>query len=104
PWPRRCRAVRDRAAARRVSLLLHNAHVVAMDDEGSEYDDGWVLIGSGLVEAVGGTIPPEAAERVDLGGSVVTPGLVNTHHHLYQTLTRARAPQARLLTVAAELH
>jgi cytosine/adenosine deaminase-related metal-dependent hydrolase len=87
-----------------VSLLLHNAHVVAMDDEGSEYDDGWVLIASGLVEAVGGSIPPEAAERVDLGGAVVTPGLVNTHHHLYQTLTRARAQQADLFTWLRELY
>ena len=37
-------------------------------------------------------------ERVDLGGAVVTPGLVNTHHHLYQTLTRARAQEADLFT------
>src|SRR5205814_533294 len=39
---------------------------------------------------------PDGAE--DLGGAVVTPGLVNTHHHLYQTLTRARAQQADLFT------
>ena len=35
---------------------------------------------------------------LDLGGAVVTPGLVNTHHHLYQTLTRARAQEADLFT------
>jgi cytosine/adenosine deaminase-related metal-dependent hydrolase len=87
-----------------VTLLLHNAHVVAMDDEGSEHDDGWVLIANGRVEAVGGSIPPDAAERVDLGGAVVTPGLVNTHHHLYQTLTRARAQQADLFTWLRELY
>jgi cytosine/adenosine deaminase-related metal-dependent hydrolase len=87
-----------------MSLLLHNAHVVAMDDEGSEYDDGWVLIANGSIDAVGGSIPPEAAERVDLGGAVVTPGLVNTHHHLYQTLTRARAQQADLFTWLRELY
>jgi cytosine/adenosine deaminase-related metal-dependent hydrolase len=87
-----------------VSLLLHNAHVVAMDDEGSEHDDGWVLIANGRIEAFGGSIPPDAAERVDLGGAVVTPGLVNTHHHLYQTLTRARAQQADLFTWLRELY
>jgi cytosine/adenosine deaminase-related metal-dependent hydrolase len=87
-----------------MSLLLHNAHVVAMDDEGSEHDDGWVLIANGRIEAVGGSIPPDAAERVDLGGAIVTPGLVNTHHHLYQTLTRARAQQADLFTWLRELY
>ncbi len=81
-----------------MSVLLGNAHVVTMDDAGSEHADGWVLIADGRVEAVGGGAPPEADERVDLGGAVVTPGLVNTHHHLYQTLTRARAQEADLFT------
>ena len=79
-------------------LLLKSAHVVTMDDAGSEHADGWVLVAHGRVEAVGGGTPPEADERVDLGGAVVTPGLVNTHHHLYQTLTRARAQEADLFT------
>jgi cytosine/adenosine deaminase-related metal-dependent hydrolase len=81
-----------------MSLLLKSAHVVTMDDAGSEHADGWVLVAHGRVEAVGGGTPPEADERVDLGGAVVTPGLVNTHHHLYQTLTRARAQEADLFT------
>jgi cytosine/adenosine deaminase-related metal-dependent hydrolase len=53
---------------------------------------------------VGGGAEPEAEERIDLGGAVVTPGLVNTHHHLYQTLTRARAQQADLFTWLRELY
>ena len=81
-----------------MSVLLSGAHVVTMDDAGSEHADGWVLVEEGRVEAVGGGAPPEADERVDLGGAVVTPGLVNTHHHLYQTLTRARAQEANLFT------
>jgi cytosine/adenosine deaminase-related metal-dependent hydrolase len=81
-----------------MSVLLGNAHVVTMDDADSEHADGWVLVADGRVEAVGGGAPPEADERVDLGGAVVTPGLVNTHHHLYQTLTRARAQEADLFT------
>jgi cytosine/adenosine deaminase-related metal-dependent hydrolase len=77
-------------------VLLTGAHVVTMDDDGTEHPDGWVLISDGRVASVGGGAPPTADERVDLGGAVVTPGLVNTHHHLYQTLTRARAQEATL--------
>jgi cytosine/adenosine deaminase-related metal-dependent hydrolase len=69
-----------------------------MDDAGTEHRDGWVLVEDGVVAGVGGGAPPEAAERVDAGRAVVTPGLVNTHHHLYQTLTRARAQEADLFT------
>src|SRR6266566_9439836 len=79
-------------------LLLSGAHVVTMDDAGTEYPDGWVLVVDGRVEAAGDGAPPPADERVELGGAVVTPGLVNTHHHLYQTLTRARAQEADLFT------
>jgi cytosine/adenosine deaminase-related metal-dependent hydrolase len=57
-----------------------------------------VLVEDGLVAATGGGAEPEADERDDLGGAVVTPGLVNTHHHLYQTLTRARVQEADLFT------
>ncbi|HST25311.1 MAG TPA: 8-oxoguanine deaminase [Gaiellaceae bacterium] len=85
-------------------LLLANAHVATMDDAGSEHESGWVLLSDGLVEAVGAGEPPEADERVDLDGALVTPGLVNTHHHLYQTLTRARAQQADLFTWLRELY
>ncbi|MGH2970981.1 MAG: 8-oxoguanine deaminase [Gaiellaceae bacterium] len=66
-----------------------------MDDAGTEHPDGWIHVENGVVAAVGGGAPP-AGEHVDLGGAVVTPGLVNTHHHLYQTLTRARAQEANL--------
>jgi cytosine/adenosine deaminase-related metal-dependent hydrolase len=76
-------------------VLLTGAHVVTMDDAGTEHPDGWVLVEDGRIASTGGGAPP-AGERVDLGGAVVTPGLVNTHHHLYQTLTRARAQEANL--------
>jgi cytosine/adenosine deaminase-related metal-dependent hydrolase len=81
-----------------MSTLLHHACLVTMDDAGTEHEDGWILIRDGLVEAVGDGEPPEADERIDLAGAVVTPGLVNTHHHLYQTLTRAQAQEADLFT------
>jgi cytosine/adenosine deaminase-related metal-dependent hydrolase len=81
-----------------VKRLFANAHVVVLDDGGTERESGWVLVEDGLVAATGGGAEPEADERDDLGGAVVTPGLVNTHHHLYQTLTRARVQEADLFT------
>ena len=86
------------------SRLYANAYVATMDDAGTELDGGWVLVRDGLVQAVGDGERPEAEETVDLGGALVTPGLVNTHHHLYQTLTRARAQEQNLFGWLRELY
>jgi 8-oxoguanine deaminase len=85
-------------------MLLQNGWICPMDDSGAEHEDGWVLVRDGLVEGVGGSAPPAAESVVDLGGAVVTPGLVNTHHHLFQTLTRARAQEATLFEWLRELY
>jgi cytosine/adenosine deaminase-related metal-dependent hydrolase len=77
-------------------MLLTNAHVVTMDDADTEYESGWILIEDGLVNQAGTGAKPAADEVQDLGGAVVTPGLVNTHHHLWQNLTRARAQDENL--------
>jgi cytosine/adenosine deaminase-related metal-dependent hydrolase len=79
-----------------VSTLLTNAHVVTMDDAGTEYENGWILFDEGMVKAAGAGPKPEADDVHDLTGAVVTPGLVNTHHHLWQNLTRARAQDENL--------
>jgi cytosine/adenosine deaminase-related metal-dependent hydrolase len=79
-----------------LSTLLTNAHVVTMDDAGTEYEGGWVLVDDGVVKDAGRGGRPEADDVQDLGGAVVTPGLVNTHHHLWQNLTRARAQDENL--------
>jgi cytosine/adenosine deaminase-related metal-dependent hydrolase len=73
-----------------------------MDAAGTEHARGWLAVEDGLITAVGDGEPPGPAE--DLGGALVTPGLVNTHHHLYQTLTRARAQEADLFTWLRELY
>ncbi|HUK96329.1 MAG TPA: 8-oxoguanine deaminase [Gaiellaceae bacterium] len=83
-------------------MILTNCLVVTMDDAGTEHERGWVSIENGLIAATGGGEPPAPGE--DLRGAIVTPGLVNTHHHLYQTLTRARAQQADLFTWLRELY
>jgi cytosine/adenosine deaminase-related metal-dependent hydrolase len=85
-----------------MSRVLTNALVVTMDDAGTEFAGGWIRIEDGFVAAVGGGDPPESGENLD--GAIVTPALVNTHHHLFQTLTRARAQQADLFGWLRELY
>lgn len=73
------------------TLLLRNATVVVtMDESRREIADGAVFIRDNVVEAVGlsADLPSEADRVIEADGKLVLPGLVNTHHHLYQTLTR----------------
>jgi cytosine/adenosine deaminase-related metal-dependent hydrolase len=77
-------------------MILGNAWIVTCDEAGTEHACGWLRFEDGLIAELGAGAAPAGAD--DLGGAVVTPGLVNTHHHLYQTLTRARAQQADLFT------
>jgi cytosine/adenosine deaminase-related metal-dependent hydrolase len=71
------------------TLLIRHADVLVTMD-GREIGDGALLARDGWIEQVGTTadLPDRADQVVDLRGHVVLPGLVNTHHHLYQTLTR----------------
>ncbi|CAB4656284.1 unannotated protein [freshwater metagenome] len=76
-------------------LLIHNALLVAtVDDTRREIPGGWIAVTDGFITAVGSSVDPlpEAKEIRDASGCLVTPGLINTHHHLYQNLTRAYPP------------
>lgn len=76
-------------------LLVTGAELlVTMDEERRELRGGWVAVTDGLVSAIGTSAdpPPAAARTLRADGCLVTPGLVNTHHHLYQNLTRAYPP------------
>ena len=68
--------------------------VATVDDDRRELEGGWVAITDGIVQAVGASADPAPdAERVlDASGCLVTPGLINTHHHIYQNLTRSFRP------------
>ena len=84
-----------------LTAIINADVVVTVDDARREIADGAVVFRDGAIAAVGGTaelavLIDEAAEIVDARGCVVTPGLVNTHHHLYQTLTRGLAVNASL--------
>jgi cytosine/adenosine deaminase-related metal-dependent hydrolase len=71
-------------------LLIRNADVVVtMDATRTELAGADVHVRGGVIEAVGAGLVAPGAEVIEAAGCVVTPGLVNTHHHLYQTLTRA---------------
>ncbi|MTI94150.1 MAG: 8-oxoguanine deaminase [Firmicutes bacterium] len=73
-----------------MSLLLKQAAViVTMDDERSELKDMDILIqGPAIVDIAPAITPPPGTEVIDARSKWVFPGLINTHHHLYQTLTR----------------
>src|SRR5512142_2855167 len=73
------------------SLLIRHAYVVTMDDHQREIPDGGLFVRDGFLQQIGPTqdLPETADEMLDLSGYLVLPGLINTHHHFYQTLTRA---------------
>jgi 8-oxoguanine deaminase len=79
----------------RADLLIHDAWLVAtVDPVRRELAGGWVAITDGFISGIGagGDARPDATESISAAGCLVTPGLVNTHHHLYQNLTRAYTP------------
>ena len=85
------------------TMLVRHADLLAtMDDEGHEYTDGGMYIEDNVIRQVGPTdaLPHHADTVIEAFGSVILPGLVNTHHHFYQTLTRnlPAAQDANLFT------
>ncbi|MCY3976540.1 MAG: 8-oxoguanine deaminase [Chloroflexi bacterium] len=82
------------------TILLKNIRCLAtMDDDERELTQAWILIRDRVIERVGmaDEAPPEDADRViDLSRHVVLPGLVNTHHHMFQSLTRVIAQEREL--------
>ncbi|PHM33110.1 8-oxoguanine deaminase [Xenorhabdus innexi] len=73
------------------TLLLKNADVVVtMDKDRREIKQGCIFIKGNTIVAVGteSEVPQTADRVIDLKGHIVIPGLINTHHHMYQTLTR----------------
>ena len=85
------------------TLLIHHAALLAtMDDADTRWEDGGLYIVDNVIQQVGPSdqLPQTADELIDARGMAILPGLVNTHHHFYQTLTRnlPAAQDANLFT------
>ncbi len=76
-----------------VDLLVRGGLLVATCDKARrELPGAWVAVTDGLISGVGTGPEPDARRTIDASGCLVTPGLINTHHHIYQNLTRSYAP------------
>ena len=88
--------------------VIEGCAISTVDAAGNEYESGHVVICGNRIVAVGeGSAPQEYtrdAERIDGGGCLATPGLVNCHHHLYQWATRGLAQEATLFEWLVELY
>ena len=85
-------------------IVIEGCAVATVDAAGTEYVDGHVVVDGDRIVAVGPGAFLGDAERVDGRGCLATPGLVNTHHHLYQWATRGLAQQADLFGWLTELY
>ena len=88
-------------------FVLAGCHVVTMDAGRAEYASGYVAVNGNRIAAAGpGAVPEEFehAQVIDAVGCLATPGLVNTHHHLYQWATRGRAVDSTLFQWLTELY
>jgi cytosine/adenosine deaminase-related metal-dependent hydrolase len=87
-------------------LVIEDAAIATVDPRGTEYQSGYLVVHDGWITSLGeGTAPNvDGAQRVDGRGCLLTPGLVNTHHHLYQWATRGYAQQATLFEWLTELY
>jgi cytosine/adenosine deaminase-related metal-dependent hydrolase len=88
-------------------MVLRGCHVLTLDPERHEYPDGYVVVdGTRITEVGPGPVPGRLAgsRQIEAAGCLATPGLVNTHHHLYQWATRGRAVDATLFGWLTELY
>jgi cytosine/adenosine deaminase-related metal-dependent hydrolase len=88
-------------------FILNDCHVLTLNPQRDEYPGGYIAVdGDQITELGPGPVPERLAgiTRVDASGCLAMPGLVNTHHHLYQWATRGRASDAPLFAWLTELY
>jgi 8-oxoguanine deaminase len=88
------------------SFVIEGCHVATLDDDGTEHETGYLIVDDGRISAVGAGAAPVGTTgiRIDASGCLATPGLVNCHHHLYQSLTRGLAQDANLFEWLEDLY
>jgi len=89
------------------TIVLNGCAVVTVDGERTEHDSGHIVVEGGRISAVAAGPAPAGlpgARYVDATGCLATPGLVNTHHHLYQWATRGLAVDSTLFGWLTELY
>ncbi|MFE0105922.1 8-oxoguanine deaminase [Streptomyces sp. NPDC059009] len=89
-------------------IVIENAAIATVDAHDTEYASGHVVVADNTIESIGAGPAPEGLEnvvrRVDATGHLVTPGLVNTHHHFYQWITRGLATDHNLFNWLVALY
>ncbi|MEU7489683.1 8-oxoguanine deaminase [Streptomyces sp. NPDC042319] len=95
----------DSAVAR---IIIENCAIATVDADDTEYASGHVVVAGNRIESVGAGAAPEGLDgvvrRVDGTGHLLTPGLVNTHHHFYQWITRGLATDHNLFNWLVALY
>ncbi|MGW3623064.1 8-oxoguanine deaminase [Streptomyces sp. NPDC000880] len=89
-------------------IVIENCAIATVDANDTEYASGHVVVAGNKIESVGAGKAPEGLEdvarRIDGTGHLVTPGLVNTHHHFYQWITRGLATDHNLFNWLVALY
>ncbi|MFI6079648.1 8-oxoguanine deaminase [Streptomyces sp. NPDC051217] len=89
-------------------IVIENCAIATVDANDTEYASGYVVVADNLIESVGAGSAPAGLEnvvrRVDATGHLLTPGLVNTHHHFYQWITRGLATDHNLFNWLVALY
>ncbi|MFF1562754.1 8-oxoguanine deaminase [Streptomyces sp. NPDC058293] len=89
-------------------IVIENAAIATVDANDTEYASGYVVVADNKIESIGAGQAPTGLEnvvrRVDGTGHLVTPGLINTHHHFYQWITRGLATDHNLFNWLVALY
>ncbi|MEU3741283.1 MULTISPECIES: 8-oxoguanine deaminase [unclassified Streptomyces] len=89
-------------------IIIENCAIATVDADDTEYASGYVVVAGNKIESIGAGKAPEGLQnvvrRVDGTGHLVTPGLVNTHHHFYQWITRGLATDHNLFNWLVALY
>ncbi|WP_274563618.1 8-oxoguanine deaminase [Streptomyces spiramyceticus] len=96
------------AATAAARIIIENCAIATVDANDTEYASGYVVVAGNRIESIGAGKAPEGlanvVRRIDGTGHLVTPGLVNTHHHFYQWITRGLATDHNLFNWLVALY